>query len=125
MKKSQSYAGPRHPKGLPARSVKGTSAQTASEHAVARQAAARPMEHAETAYCRQRHLPHLIPVEPKDLADNGAAAAQRIIALLGKALRAERRLGNAGHWSYDLNRHMSLVAALKAENAAQRSHISA
>ena len=39
--------------------------------------------------------------------------------MLGKALRAERRLGKAGHWTYDLNRHMSLVVALKAEIAAQ------
>lgn len=28
--------------------------------------------------------------------------------------------GRAGHWSYDLNRHLALVEALKAERGALR-----
>ncbi|MDP4593638.1 MAG: hypothetical protein NWT00_03610, partial [Beijerinckiaceae bacterium] len=38
----------------------------------------------------------------------------REISRIGKALREERRLGQSGHWSYDLNRHLALVQALAA-----------
>ncbi len=33
----------------------------------------------------------------------------------------ERRLGRAGHWTYDLNRHMALAQAWKAETEALRT----
>ena len=39
------------------------------------------------------------------------------IARLKRALRTQRQLGKAGHWSYDLNRHFGLLQALKAERA--------
>jgi hypothetical protein len=39
------------------------------------------------------------------------------IARLKRALRSQRQLGRAGHWSYDLNRHFGLLQALKAELA--------
>jgi hypothetical protein len=38
-----------------------------------------------------------------------------IVARLARALRAERQRGRAGHWSYDLNRHIALAQALDAE----------
>jgi hypothetical protein len=38
-----------------------------------------------------------------------------ILSKLGRALRAERRRGVAGHWSYELNRHLGLMTACKAE----------
>lgn len=34
---------------------------------------------------------------------------------LAKALRTERRLGQAGHWSYDLNRHIALAQSYRLE----------
>jgi hypothetical protein len=30
-------------------------------------------------------------------------------------LRVERARGRAGHWTYDLNRHIGLLQAMKAE----------
>lgn len=39
------------------------------------------------------------------------------VARLTRALRAERRLGLAGHWSYDLNRHIALAQQLRAAQA--------
>jgi hypothetical protein len=38
--------------------------------------------------------------------------------MLSRALRAARRRGRAGHWTYDLNRHIGLVQAFRAERAA-------
>jgi len=40
--------------------------------------------------------------------------------LLRRALRRERALARAGHWAYDLNRHLALAQALAAEGNAQR-----
>lgn len=78
-----------------------------------------PSEHNEPApYSRERHLRRLIPLEPENLADVGLAGTLRIVAQLRRALRAERNRGKAGHWSYDLNRHLSLVAAIKAETVS-------
>ena len=38
-----------------------------------------------------------------------------ILVRLRRALRAERSRGRAGHWSYDLNRHIALKQAYEAE----------
>ncbi|MGB9044149.1 MAG: hypothetical protein WCC81_16970, partial [Pseudolabrys sp.] len=38
-----------------------------------------------------------------------------VLGKLRRALRAERRRASSGHWSYDLNRHLALVTAYKAE----------
>jgi hypothetical protein len=69
------------------------------------------------AYRRERHLQGLIPVTQEETADTSRAARIHIVALLRRALRAERVRGRSGHWAYDLNRHMSLLQALKAEQA--------
>ena len=75
-------------------------------------------------YNRARHLPRLIPVEPKDLADQRPEARRAILARLARALRAERNRGRAGHWTYDLNRHIALKQAYVAERGrlAAMSH---
>jgi hypothetical protein len=44
----------------------------------------------------------------------------RVLGKLRRALRAERRRGLAGHWSYDLNRHLGLLSAYKGELAGLR-----
>lgn len=74
-------------------------------------------ENGAEGYCRARHLPRLIPLWSQDLADTSVEGRQRIVACLRRSLRAERRRGKAGHWSYDLNRHMALLIALKSEVA--------
>lgn len=71
----------------------------------------------KTAYRRERHLAALIACWPDEIRDMGAETTTRIVAALKAAVRAERRRGRAGHWTYDLNRHISLVEALKAERA--------
>jgi hypothetical protein len=66
-------------------------------------------------YDRARHLPLLIPVGPDEIADQGIEARRKIAARLARALRAERTRGRAGHWTYDLNRHIGLRQAYEAE----------
>lgn len=69
-------------------------------------------------YDRARHLPRVLPVGPDDIADNSQAGRRLIVRRLARALRAERNRGRAGHWTYDLNRHVALLQAYAAERAA-------
>ncbi len=69
---------------------------------------------AET-YERATHLPRLLPLGPAEIADTSTSARRRIVARLARALRAERNRGRAGHWTYDLNRHLALSQAYEAE----------
>ncbi|MGQ0456642.1 MAG: hypothetical protein ACT4OU_06235 [Hyphomicrobium sp.] len=66
---------------------------------------------------RRRELSALLPLWPKDLDDVSVAGRTRVIALMERALRAERRRGRAGHWAYDLARHAALYRAWKLECA--------
>jgi hypothetical protein len=72
-------------------------------------------------YDRGRHLPRLIAIEPDRLSDGSLENVARIVARLARALRAERNRGRAGHWTYDLNRHI----ALKQSHAAERRSLEA
>ena len=69
------------------------------------------------AYARARDLPKLTALSPHELADGSIAGTERIAAKLASLARAQHALGLRGHWSYDLNRHLALLAALKAERA--------
>lgn len=75
------------------------------------------LEKGKEAWRRERHLPALMPCWPEEISDASPGGARRIVGKLERALRAERRRGRAGHWTYDLNRHISLAIALKAETA--------
>lgn len=66
-------------------------------------------------YLRSRDLPRLLPLWPAELADRTEQGSRRIVELLRRALRAERRRGLAGHWTYDLARHAQLRHALAIE----------
>jgi hypothetical protein len=68
-------------------------------------------------YSRAEQLPPLLKLWPKDVDDYSYPGTLRIAALLRKALRAERNRARANHWAYDLNRHLGLIDALKAERA--------
>ena len=72
------------------------------------------------AYERSLHLPRIIAVGPDEIADDSPAGRAAILRRLARALRAERRRGRAGHWSYDLNRHIALSQAYSAEREAAR-----
>lgn len=69
---------------------------------------------------RRCALGRLLPLWPHELEDESVPARLRIVAKLRKALRAERRRGLAGHWTYDLARHVELLRLYRAELAALR-----
>lgn len=69
------------------------------------------------ADARIRRLCRLVPLWPSEIASSEPAQAERVVAALERALRAERRRGRAGHWSYDMNRHTALSRALRDERA--------
>jgi hypothetical protein len=60
-------------------------------------------------------LVRLLPVGPDDMAGMEPQTTRRIVLKLARAIRIERARGRAGHWTYDLNRHVGLMQALKAE----------
>lgn len=67
---------------------------------------------------RRGAIARLLPLWPYQLADASDAGRLSILAKLRKALRAERRRGIAGHWSYDLARHAELLRMYREEQAA-------
>jgi len=67
---------------------------------------------------RRAALGRLLPLWPHELADESPQGRLRVVARLRKALRAERRRGLAGHWTYDLGRHVELLRLYRAEAAA-------
>jgi hypothetical protein len=69
------------------------------------------------SYARARDLPKLLALPPDEIEDGGASATERIVAKLAVRVRAQALLGRRRHWSYDLNRHLALLTALKAERA--------
>lgn len=71
-------------------------------------------------YTRQTCLPRLLPLLPAELADDSDVARRRIVGRLARALRAERMRGRAGHWTYDLNRHIALHQAYEGERRRLR-----
>jgi hypothetical protein len=79
-------------------------------HAPEHQAARRP-------YDRRRELPRILPLWPHELDDQTAEGRRLILAKLRRALRAERRRGICGHWTYDLSRHVELLRVYRLELA--------
>lgn len=71
------------------------------------------VEAGAAAYLRVRDLPKLLALWPHELVDQSLEGRTLILNKLRRALRAERRLGLAGHWSYHLNRHLGLLSAYK------------
>ena len=67
------------------------------------------------SYDRGRMLPRVLPVGPDEIAGAEPETTRRIVLKLARALRIERARGRAGHWTYDLNRHIGLMQAMKAE----------
>jgi hypothetical protein len=92
---------------------RNVSLRTQAVHAFERLTAA-GVEH----YDRTRHLARVLPVGPDEIADVSANGRRAILRRLARALRAERNRGRAGHWTYDLNRHIALAQAYAAERAA-------
>jgi hypothetical protein len=84
-----------------------------------RRAAAGALAAALTAgvsvYDRNRFLARFHRLSPQSIKGETAEAAGAVLRELERALRGER--ARAGHWSYDLNRHIGLLAAFRAEKA--------
>ncbi|MDZ4790181.1 MAG: DUF6477 family protein [Hyphomicrobiales bacterium] len=78
---------------------------------VAQPSKARPV----IAYNRDVQLAKLLPLWPHEIEDRSSGARLKITGKLRQALRAERRRGRAGLWTYDLNRHIALLEALAGE----------
>lgn len=72
-------------------------------------------------YERARNLPRVLPVMAGQCDGPEPDTTRLIVRRLSQALRRERQLGRAGHWTYDLNRHIALTQAWKAESEALRS----
>jgi hypothetical protein len=67
---------------------------------------------------RRRAIARLLPLWPHEVEDRSEAGCRRLLARLARALRAERRRGLAGHWTYDLGRHAALLRLYREELAA-------
>ena len=61
-------------------------------------------------YDGSRHLERLLG-GGGEIWRGAASDPAASIARLKRALRSQRQLGRAGHWSYDLNRHFGLLQA--------------
>jgi hypothetical protein len=72
-------------------------------------------------YDRARDLPRLLALWPAEIEDLSIEGRARILKRIERALRAERRRGIAGHWTYDLARHAQLVEAYRQEQAWQEA----
>lgn len=86
--------------------------------------AARVVREGAALYERAVHLPRLIPWDTAFVASDRDIDTARICQALARALRSERNRGRAGHWTYDLNRHIGLLQAFRAERArlARETH---
>jgi uncharacterized protein DUF6477 len=105
--------------GFKPRSILGARADSAADSATS-SVFARVSQAGAECYLRARDLPRLIALWPEELADKTPEGGLRILSKLRFALRAERRRGRAGHWSYELNRHLALLSAYKGELAELR-----
>lgn len=95
--------------------VEASAGDSAGWLGAAGRAVGRSIRAGTVPYRRERQLPRLIAADPTSLDDRSVAGAQAILSRLRRALRAERRRAKAGHWTYDLNRHIALRQAYAAE----------
>ncbi|MFT3731028.1 MAG: hypothetical protein QM780_06310 [Hyphomicrobium sp.] len=58
-----------------------------------------------------------MPVWPKDLSDRSREGRLKLIAVIERELRRERRRGASGNRAYDIARHAHLVQLLRQERA--------
>jgi hypothetical protein len=92
-------------------------APATSSQRTGRQGLVRTVHPSQPAIDRRVALSRLLALWPHELEDESAEARLRVLGRLRKALRAERRRGLAGHWTYDLARHIELLRLYRAELA--------
>ena len=118
------------PRGAPSRGPRG---KRRSENAATRRrgtARIRGIRPPRPVLDRRAALSRVLALWPQELDDLSPAGRQRILVKLRGALRAERRRGVAGHWTYDLARHVELLhlyrqelALLKAQRKGVRTEV--
>ena len=74
-----------------------------------------PTTASKHGYDRNRDLPRLVNMWPSEVAALQESDRSLIVLRLMRALRAERRRGQHGAWTYDLSRHALLLAAYRSE----------
>ena len=84
-------------------------------HGAVRRVADNAVRAGAAVYNRDRDLPALIRADPFSPMPDTAEGIRSVLARLERALRAERKRARAGHWTYDLNRHIALRQAYLAE----------
>ena len=67
------------------------------------------------AYDRHVVLGRLYRLSPETIRSETVDAARKVVAEIERAMRRER--ARCGHWTYDLNRHIALHVAHRAETA--------
>lgn len=70
-----------------------------------------------------RDLPGLLHLFPAEIERLDNKSSKTILERLRKALRAEKRRGQQGHWRYSLSRHIGLAQAVKAEQQLLRTEM--
>jgi hypothetical protein len=74
----------------------------------------------EAHYDRQRMLAMLLRMWPGETIGEEPAKTKSILARLRLALRRERALARTNPLRYDINRHIALIQAWRAESATLR-----
>jgi hypothetical protein len=77
-------------------------------------------DRAANATCgnRRKGLAHLLGIRETEAQDQSLAGRLAIVAKLRAARQGEISRGQSGSWLYDVNRHLNLCAALRAEYEA-------
>ena len=70
---------------------------------------------AASARKRRDELQRILPLWPSEIADLSLTGRRRVVMLLARALREERRRARGGHWAYDLARHAALARLYRSE----------
>ncbi|CAN2535140.1 hypothetical+protein [Methylocapsa aurea] len=93
---------------------------TAPEHlrSAARKSLQIALRQKASAYRRDDFLRSFHRLSRGTIAAETAEAAAAVLKELERALRAER--ARAGHWTYDLSRHIALLVAHRAEQERAR-----
>ena len=108
------------PRGAPGRGPR-RQASGSNFAAARRPARIRAIRPPRPAFDRRAALTRVLGLWPGEVDDLSAAGRQNMLAKLRRALRAERRRGVAGHWTYDLARHVELLHLYRQELAMVRA----
>lgn len=110
----------RHPVGMEENTMSLAHSPAAARTISRLNAAASPaletaLDAARAGYDRRRALSRFHRLSPQIIETRTPEAAGAVLREIERALRVER--ARRGHWTYDLNRHIALLVAYRAESA--------